>query len=100
MEDELGLALFLRRGKSLETLTPAGVQVVERARLILAEAANIRALASNHRQEVGGELRIATIHTQARFVLPPAIANLRRRFPEVGVHLAPSGDREALERVE
>ena len=100
MEDEFGLPLFLRRGKSLEGLTAAGAQVVERARLILAEAANIRALAANHRQEAGGELRIATTYTQARFVLPPAIAGLRRRFPGVGVRLAPSSGREALERVE
>ncbi|MCU7375863.1 LysR family transcriptional regulator [Paucibacter sp. O1-1] len=42
LEDELGFQIFARKGKSLERITPAGVQVIDRARVILAEAANIR----------------------------------------------------------
>src|SRR6185312_6487410 len=45
LEDELGLQLFIRKGKSLDTITDAGVRVIERARLILAEALNIRSIA-------------------------------------------------------
>jgi len=100
MEDELGFQLFVRRGKSLEGLTPAGEQVLERARVIIAEAANIRTLAANHRREAQGELRIATTHTQARFVLPSALAAVKARFPQVGLHLAPTGEREAVDRIE
>ncbi len=96
LEDELGFQIFARKGKSLERITPAGAQVIERARTILAEAANIRALAANLRHATQGELRIATTHTQARFVLPNAIAQLKRRYPQVSVHLKPSGDAEVL----
>ena len=100
MEGELGFQLFHRRGKSLEGLTAAGGEVLTSARLILSETANIHALAASHRQDVSGELRIATTHTQARFVLPPAITRIRRRFPDIRLHLAPSGEGEALERLD
>lgn len=100
IEEELGFLLFIRRGKSLEGLSAAGAQVVERARVILAEAANIRALAANLRQEPCGDLRIATTHTQARFVLPPALAAFKARFPEVRLHLEPLAEREALDRLD
>ncbi|GAA0716695.1 LysR substrate-binding domain-containing protein [Dokdonella soli] len=97
LEDELGFQLFARKGKSLDAITPAGSQVIERARVIQAEAANIRALAANLRNEAQGELRIATTHTQARFALPAPIAALKRRYPQVSVHLQPGGDAEILE---
>ncbi|MEO8670646.1 MAG: LysR family transcriptional regulator [Tahibacter sp.] len=100
LEDELGFQIFARKGKSLERITPAGVQVIDRARVILAEAANIRALAANLRNEAQGELRIATTHTQARFVLPHAITSLKRRYPQVSVHLKPAGDAEVLALLE
>ena len=100
LEDELGFQLFTRRGKSLDAVTHAGIQVLERARTILAEAANIRSIAANLRNEARGELRIATTHTQARFALPPAIAALSLRYPEVSVHLQPVRDAEVLALLE
>jgi DNA-binding transcriptional LysR family regulator len=87
LEEELGFQIFVRRGKSLESLSPAGVQVIERARVIVSEAANIRTLAANHRQESAGELVIATTQTQARFVLPPALKALKAAYPAVNVRL-------------
>lgn len=59
LEDELGFQLFARRGKSLDAVTLAGAQVIERARLILTEASNIRSIAANLRNDDQGELRIA-----------------------------------------
>lgn len=99
LEDELGLRLFTRKGRTLEAITPAGAEIIERARAILAEAANIRALSANLRADHQGELRIATTHTQARYVLPTALAALKRRYPDVAVHLAPGGDAETLARL-
>src|SRR5690349_11532052 len=83
LEEELGLQIFVRRGKSLAEVTPAGAQVISRARVILAEAANIRTVAAEHRQEAVGELVIATTQTQARFVLPPALRALKDGYPAV-----------------
>lgn len=99
LEDELGFQLFLRKGRSLEGVAPAGVRVIESARRILAEAANIRAYAANERGEHRGRLRLATTHTHARYVLPPVIADITRRYPQVSVDLFASGDAEVLERL-
>lgn len=99
LEDELGLRLFTRKGRTLEAITPAGIEIIERARAILAEAANIRTLSANLRADHQGELRIATTHTQARYVLPTALAALKRRYPDVAVHLAPGGDGETHARL-
>src|SRR5690606_36314652 len=83
LEDELGFQLFVRKGRSLEGVAPAGERVIEHARRILAEAANIRSYAANERGESAGRLLLATTHTQARYVLPPVIAAIRREFPQV-----------------
>lgn len=87
LEEKLGLQIFVRRGKRLESISPTGAQVVERARVLLSEAANIHALAANHRQDNQGELVIATTQTQARFVLPAALKRLKSNFPDVSVRL-------------
>lgn len=100
LEDELGFQLFVRKGKSLDAVTQPGEQVIERARVILAEAANIRSIAANLRNEARGELRIATTHTQARFALPAAIAALNARYPHVSVHLEPTRDADVLARLD
>lgn len=97
LEDELGFQFFLRKGKSLESITGAGAQVISRARVILAEANNIRVLAANLRSDIQGELAIVTTHTQARFVLPAAIAAIKHRYPDVGIRLEPHGDTELID---
>lgn len=99
LEDELGFPLFARKGRSLESVTPPGVEVIARARLVLNEANNIRALAANLRRESVGELFLSTTHTQARYVLPGAIARLKRAYPDVSVHLTPTGEGEALDEL-
>ncbi|HEY1036039.1 MAG TPA: LysR family transcriptional regulator, partial [Pseudoxanthomonas sp.] len=97
LEDELGFLLFVRKGRSLESVTPAGQEVIERSRLVLAEANNIRTYAANQRRESQGQLVLVTTHTQARFVLPPAIAQIKRDYPQVSVHLQQAPESTALD---
>jgi len=87
LEEELGLQLFTRKGKSLGGVTAAGDQVIDRARLIMQEVDNIRSLASDYYHEEEGTLSIATTHTQARYVLPDVIQNFRKRYPKVSLNL-------------
>ena len=87
LEEELGMQLFTRKGKSLGDITVGGLQVIDRARIIMREADNIRSLASDYYQEEEGSLSIATTHTQARYVLPQIVAEFRKRFPKVGLNL-------------
>lgn len=87
LEEELGMQLFIRKGKSLGGITPAGERVIERARVIMREVDNIRSLASDYYEEEEGSLSIATTHTQARYVLPEIIAEFRKRFPNISLNL-------------
>lgn len=97
LEDELGFLLFVRKGRSLESVTPAGVEVIERARAVLSEANNIRTYAANQRREAQGQLTLTTTHTQARFVLPPAVAQIKAAYPQVSVHLQQAAESDALD---
>ncbi|NZA27492.1 LysR family transcriptional regulator [Luteimonas sp. SJ-92] len=99
LEDELGFQLFVRKGRSLEGIAPAGEQVLQHARRILEEAANIRSYAANERGEHSGRLLLATTHTQARYVLPPVIAAIKREFPQVNVDLQAAADAEVLQKL-
>ncbi len=99
LEDELGVLLFNRGGRSLEALTPAGREILERARRMLAEADNIRSWAANQRGETDGSLTVVTTHTQARYVLPGPVSELKHAFPRLSLHLEPAGDAEVMERL-
>ncbi|MBT5861966.1 MAG: LysR family transcriptional regulator [Gammaproteobacteria bacterium] len=87
LEEELGMQLFTRKGKSLGDITVGGLQVIDRARIIMREVDNIRSLASDYYQEAEGSLSIATTHTQARYVLPQIVTEFRKRFPKVSLNL-------------
>ncbi len=87
LEDELGLKLFVRRGKRIEALTPAGEKVVERASQVLQQIDAIKTLADELRGEVKGRLSLATTQTQARYVLPSIIDAFRKRFGEIDIEL-------------
>jgi LysR family transcriptional regulator, cys regulon transcriptional activator len=87
LEDELGLQVFVRQGKRLAALTPAGDIVVATARRALREVANLKRVADEFRAEDSGTLAIATTHTQARYVLPKVLSAFAARYPKVRVVL-------------
>jgi LysR family cys regulon transcriptional activator len=84
LEDELGVAIFVRRGRALHRIDRCpGKLVVERARRLVIEAAGLKRIGDEHRAHDEGSLTIATTHTQARYVLPPTIKQFTERFPKV-----------------
>ncbi len=87
LEDELGLALFTRRGKNLVGLTPAGERVMELAKGVVAQVEQISQLSLGEQLATSGVLRIATTHTQARYTLPSVITAFHHRYPEVAIHI-------------
>jgi len=86
LEDELGVELFMRRGKRLLGLTEPGKEVVGIAQRMLLDARNIRQLAEQFSNRDQGQLRVVTTHTQARYALPPVVSRFKAAFPKV--HLA------------
>jgi LysR family cys regulon transcriptional activator len=87
LEQEVGVQLFSRKGKSLVALTPAGETVVDYARKIMRDVDNIRSLGKELSSEDDGRLSIATTHTQARYVLPDILREFHERFPGVNLEL-------------
>jgi LysR family cys regulon transcriptional activator len=87
LEEELGLQLFSRKGKSLDRVTRAGERVVARARLVMDEVEQIRRMAADFYREEEGTLTIAATNTQARYVLPGIVNELRQKYPKVSLNL-------------
>jgi LysR family transcriptional regulator, cys regulon transcriptional activator len=87
LEEELGFALFERKGRVLLRPTDAGNRIIDRASQIVRQARSIKALAAELRKDDAGSLSIATTHTQARYVLPPVLKRFRDKYPKVRLHL-------------
>jgi LysR family transcriptional regulator, cys regulon transcriptional activator len=83
LEDELGVELFVRRGKRLLGLTEPGKELAQIVDRILLDTANIKRLADQFAKTDRGEITIATTHTQARYALPKPISTFRKEFPNV-----------------
>ncbi|HEV2286646.1 MAG TPA: HTH-type transcriptional regulator CysB [Steroidobacteraceae bacterium] len=99
LEDELGFQIFVREGRNLTRITPAGQQVIERALRILQEAQSIRDLSTELRDEGKGSLSIGTTHTQARYVLPDVIGAFLGRYPQVRLNLHQGTSEQIAEMV-
>jgi len=87
LEDELGVEVFVRQGKRLASMTPAGAIVVATARRAMREVNNLKTVGEEYRGEDSGTLSIATTHTQARYVLPKVLREFANRYPKVRVIL-------------
>ncbi len=87
LEDELGVDIFVRNGKHLAEITPAGLRILECTRRLLEEVQNIRQVADEFHDADRGDLSIATTHTQARYALPKVIQPFRKHYPRVSLHL-------------
>lgn len=87
LEDEIGVELFERSGRQIIAVTPAGKDIIPVAERILAGTDDIRNLGRQHADPHSGELRLATTHTQARYVLPDIIRCFGERYPRVNIHL-------------
>ena len=87
LEEELGVDIFVRHGKRLKRITDPGQQVLKSVEVILREVANLKRIGEEYSKQDAGRLSIAATHTQARYVLPEPIAQLRKRFPKVTVSL-------------
>ncbi|WP_396268220.1 CysB family HTH-type transcriptional regulator [Ideonella sp.] len=87
LEEELGIDIFVRHGKRLTRVTEPGQDVLRSVDVIMREIANLKRIGEEFSKQDSGRLSIAATHTQARYVLPEPITQLRKRFPKVQVSL-------------
>lgn len=86
LEAEVGFALFVREGRHL-TLTVRGIRFFDEARRALASFDDIDRVASELRTAKDAPVRILAPPHAAHSVIPPAIARVRKKNPELHVQL-------------
>jgi DNA-binding transcriptional LysR family regulator len=98
-EDELGVDVFVRQGKRLTALTPAGEAVVTICERLLGDVDSLKRVGREFADANRGELVIAATHMQARYALPAVIKSFVSQYPGVRLSLRQGAPRELAEMV-
>ncbi|MDB5145546.1 MAG: LysR family transcriptional regulator [Mucilaginibacter sp.] len=82
LEDTLGVKLF-DRSKQPVTPTEIGIEIIEQARVMLAESEKIKEIITDRQKELSGELRVGIIPTVSPYILPKIIGGFIQKYPQV-----------------
>jgi len=82
LEDELGVALVERTPRKV-LLTEVGREIAQRARDVLTEIEQIRALARRTLDPESGTVRLGIFPTLGPYLLPHVVPRIRERFPRL-----------------
>ncbi len=99
LERELDVVLFERVGRGL-SLTPSGLDLLEHVRAMGEAAGRVSLTASGHAQTLDGTICITASEAISAVLLPPFIAQLRRRHPGIHIELVASNTTKDLQRRE
>ena len=99
LEQELGVDIFARHGKRLKSITEPGQHVIKSIDVILNELNNLKRIGNEFSSKDTGTFSIATTHTQARYVLPQVLTNLRKEYPNVNISLHQGTPSQAAQMV-
>lgn len=83
LEDALGVQVFERGKRNQVTVTPAGEELVLRARRLLALADDLGQAARRVGDPLSGVLRLGVVPALTTTALPRVAATLRERFPRL-----------------
>lgn len=82
LEDELGVALVERTPRKV-LLTETGREIARRARGVISEIDEIKAIAQRTRDPESGSLRLGVFPTLGPYLLPHLVPLVRTRFPRL-----------------
>ncbi len=82
LEDTLSVKLF-DRSKQPVTPTEIGVDIIQQARVLLAESEKIKEIISDRQRELSGELKVGIIPTISPYILPKVIKGFIDKYPQV-----------------
>jgi LysR family hydrogen peroxide-inducible transcriptional activator len=82
LEEYLGVALIERHPRKV-ALTAAGLAVIERARRMLQDADDIRALAHASQDPLAGQLKVGLIPTLGPYLLPRVMPRFAQALPKL-----------------
>ena len=97
LERELGAPLIARAGRTV-SLTEEGSRILQRARDLLRDVADMRSVAND--SEVSGELRLGACPTALAGMLPDILARMVEAFPQINVYIRPGYSAELSRAVE
>lgn len=97
LEEELGIAIFVRAGKRLTGLTPPGATVLPIVERLLQDCDNLRRAGEEFSAQTRGTLSIAATHSQARYALPAVVRDFRELYPQVTLSLHQGSPRQVAE---
>lgn len=97
-EQQLG-AILVERGRHGAFMTPLGDEVVRRARTILTLVEDLKAFTLRPAGEVAGRYRLGTVSTIGPYLLPGAVRELHRLFPELRMSVRESRTADLNERL-
>ena len=86
LEDELQVSLVERRKTGIE-LTEQGQEIVRRGHTILASVRDLLDYAKHRERVLSGSLKLGAIPSIAPYLLPAALSELQRRFPDLTLQL-------------
>ncbi len=98
LEDYLGVPLIERQPRHA-LLTPAGADIVRRARLIVEATDEVVDIARAHRDPLAGRLRVALLPTIAPYLLPTIAPQLRKALPRLDLLLYEHQTEPMLQRL-
>jgi len=82
LEEELGIAIFERSGRSVK-VTAAGADILAHARRAIAEADEIQAIAKASRDPLAGPLNLGVIPTLCPYLMPFILPRLADELPKM-----------------
>lgn len=82
LEERLGVPIFERTNRSVSA-TPAGEDIIECARRVMAQVERIEAIADARRDPLAAPLRLGVIPTLSPYLMPLVLRPLRERYPDL-----------------
>lgn len=98
MEDQLGIQL-VERGRTGSILTPAGEEVLRRARVVLKDMDDLKASAHQYAGEMAGRIRLGVLPSIGPYLLPMAAKRLHTQFPALKLSVREERREQLMEKV-
>lgn len=99
LEEELGVALFERVGRSL-SLTQSGIELLDHVRTMGDAAGLVSLTASGHSESIEGQVCITATDAMSSYHLPHVLEQLQEKAPEIEIEILASNTVQDLRRRE
>ncbi|KQX97825.1 LysR family transcriptional regulator [Rhodanobacter sp. Root480] len=97
LEREIGVPLIARAGRTV-CITEEGSRILQRARDMLRDVADLRSVANS--SAVSGELKLGACPTALAGMLPDIFARMVEKFPQINVFIRPGYSADLYRTVE